>query len=58
MDVEEQKRYLQSLHQIEMQFCINRAHHGQIDLNKMLGTAKGTHQTPKWTPLGPQITEN
>ena len=33
-------------------------HHGQIDLNKMLSTTKGTHQTPKWTPLGPQITEN
>ena len=34
------------------------AHHGQIDLNKMLNTAKGTHQTSKWTPLGPQINEN
>ena len=27
------------------------AHHGQIDLNKMLGTMKGTHQTSKWTPF-------
>ena len=35
-----------------------KTHHGQIDLNKMLNTAKGTHQTSKWTPLGPQITEN
>ena len=32
--------------------------HGQIDLNKILGTVKGTHQTSKWTPLGSQITEN
>ena len=40
-----------------MQPC-GYSHHGQIDLNKMLGTTKGTHQTPKWTPLGPQITEN
>ena len=31
----------------------NIPQHGQIDLNKMLGTMKGTHQTPKWTPLGP-----
>ena len=34
------------------------SHHGQIDLNKMLGTKKGTHQTSQGTPLGPQITEN
>ena len=31
---------------------------GQIDLNEMLKTAKGTHKTSKWTSLGPQITEN
>ena len=24
----------------------------------MLGTTAGTHPTPKWTPLGPQIIEN
>ena len=35
-----------------------KAHHGQTDLNKISNTAKGTHQTSKWTPLGPQITEN
>ena len=29
-------------------------HHGQIDLNTMLKTAKGTHQTSKWIPLGPK----
>ena len=34
------------------------SHHGQIDLNKILKTAKGTHQTSKWTPLGSQITKN
>ena len=33
-------------------------HNSQIDLNKMLDTVKGTHQTSKWTPLGPQISEN
>ena len=36
----------------------NKAHQGQIGLNKILGTVKGTHQTSKWTPLGSQITEN
>ena len=35
-----------------------KTHHGQIDLNKMLGTKKGTHQTSQGTPLGSQITEN
>ena len=34
------------------------SHHGQKDLNKILGTLKGTHQTSKWTPLGTKITEN
>ena len=34
------------------------SHHGKRDLNKILSTAKGTHQTSKWTPLGSQITEN
>ena len=33
-------------------------HNGQIDLNKMLKTAKGTPQSSMWTPLEPQITEN
>ena len=37
---------------------ISPSHHGQIDLNKMLGTKKGTHQTSQGTPLGSQITEN
>ena len=30
-----------------------RTHHGQIDLNKILGIVKGTHQASKWIPLGP-----
>ena len=42
-----------------LETCENfSAHQGQIDLNKMLGTKKGTHQTSQGTPLGSQITEN
>ena len=42
----------------ECHYFLMPAHHGQIDLNKILGTVEGTHQTSKWTPLGSQITEN
>ena len=41
-----------------LQLFSTTSHHGQIDLNKILGTAKGTHQTSKWTPLESQIIEN
>ena len=37
--------------QFFIRFMVFRTHHRQIDLNKMLKTAKGT-------PLGPQITES
>ena len=51
---------LKDLHhlKVELKAEVDNSHHGQIDLNKILGTARGTHQTSKWTPLRPQITEN
>ena len=36
--------------ELPVDYQVKCSYHGQIDLNKMLKTVKGTHQTSKWTP--------